>query len=281
VIALACAACVKPVVVVIPLYTTHLAAHEEMSLQRSLQVLAAHPITLVCPEGLDLSPLDRVPGAAQCRVERFDPGYFRSIDDYNRLMLSAGFYERFSAYGQLLICQTDVFVFADRLAHWVSRDYDYIGAPWIASGRRAWSAAALRISNWVRRRKKTDEHHFKVGNGGFSLRKVSTMLRIVREQAHDIQHLLAHPDDTRHHVEDVYFSLVAPLKMPEIRIPGHVEAVDFCIDRKPHIALRINGNRLPFACHGFDKPKVRDFWRPVIESALHQPPGLAAQRAVQ
>ncbi len=262
----------KPVIVVIPLYTTRLAAHERMSLQRSLQVLGAHPTAIVCPEGLDLAPLSDVPGLARCTVERFDPGYFRSIDDYNRLMLSPGLYERFSGYGHLLICQTDVFVFNDRLAHWVSRGYDYIGAPWIASEPRAWRRAALWIGNGFRRRKKTDEHHFKVGNGGFSLRRVSTMLRVVREQAPDIHHLLAHPDDRRHHVEDVYFSLVAPLKMPGIQIPGYQEAVDFCMDRKPAIALRINGNRLPFACHGFDKPKVRDFWRPLIDAALRQAP---------
>ena len=67
------------------------------------------------------------------------------------------------------------------------------------------------------------------------------------------------------HVEDVYISLVAPMLIPEMKIPDYTEAVDFCIDRKPKEALKINKGNVPFACHGFNKPKVRDFWKPFIE----------------
>ena len=69
---------------------------------------------MVKPDGLDTSALQaRFPFKA---VETFDPGYFKSIQGYNRLLLSTGFYERFLASAYLLICQLDVFVFRDDLA---------------------------------------------------------------------------------------------------------------------------------------------------------------------
>jgi hypothetical protein len=53
-----------------------------------------------------------------------------------------------------------------------------------------------------------------------------------------------------------------------MKIPDYREAVDFCIDRKPEMAVEINGGKVPFACHGFNKPKVSDFWKPLIDKAV-------------
>ena len=94
------------------------------------------------------------------------------------------------------------------------------------------------------------------------------MQRIVHEQRADIDHELANPSDHNYHVEDQYFSLVAPTKIAGMRIPGYAEAVDFCIDRRPNLALEMNSNNLPFACHGFGKKNVARFWQPIIQAAL-------------
>jgi hypothetical protein len=230
-------------------------------------VLGQHPLAIVCPDDLDLAPLDPVLGPARPDVERFEPRFFAGIDGYNRLLLSPGFYRRFEAYAQLLVCQTDAFVFSDQLESWSARDYDYIGAPWIASARNRGNAGLQCLGNLFRRQAKQEAHYFKVGNGGFSLRKVATMIRITEEQRPHIEHLLAHPGPDNLHVEDKYFSLVAPGRYPGMRIPDYREAVGFCIDRRPQLALEIHGGRLPFACHGFDKRNVRRFWQPIIERA--------------
>lgn len=262
----------EPVIVVVPLYTTDLRADETMSLQRTLKVLGRHPIAIACPEGLDLAPLDRLLAPARVRIERFPARYFAGVEGYNRMMLWPEFYRRFTAWRHLLICQTDAFVFGDRLLDWCHRDHDYIGAPWIATPRHALNKALFRLTNRFRSRAKQDAHYFKVGNGGFSLRKVATFLRITEEQRAQIEHMLAHPQDDLLHVEDKYFSLVAPQRYPEMRIPDYTEAVDFCIDRRPAIALRLNGGRLPFACHGFDKRNVRRFWQPILAQAERDRP---------
>lgn len=258
-------------IVVVPLHTTNLSADEVMSLKRSTQVLGRHHFAVVCPDGLDLSPIEALL-PENYSTERFAPEYFKGIKGYNRLMLSAEFYARFTAYNYLLICQADVFVFEDRLDYWCSKGYDYIGAPWIGSKRNLWNITLFNIRNFFKKnsKKRSNAHLFKVGNGGFSLRKISMMKRIVTQQSADIEEALKNPSSRNHHMEDIYFSLVAPAKIPEMKIPGYVEAAAFAFDRKPQAALEINGGKLPFACHGFNKPKVKDFWKPVFKGILER-----------
>lgn len=254
--------------VVVPLYTTNLSKDETMSLQRSVAMLGHFPFIIICPEGLDLSPLYELFGPVNLSLERFDPDYFKGIKGYNRLMLSEEFYNRFIDWDYILICQADVFVFRDELQYWVDKGYDYIGGPWIATPRNRWNVMLFNIKNFFKKKKKSSQHFFKVGNGGFSLRRVSVMQHIVSEQKADIEYALAHPNHHKHHIEDIYFSLLAPQKMPEMKIPGYKEAVGFSFDRRPHLALKINGGKLPFACHAFNKTIVKRFWRPIIKKAL-------------
>lgn len=253
----------KKAVVVIPIYKTNLDENELLSLKRSIKILHQHPFAIACPEGLDITPLNSILAPAHYTLHRFDPIFFKGIDGYNKLMLSEVFYNSFSDYEYLLLCQTDVFVFEDQLDYWCSKDYDYIGAPWIASKQTAITKILLNINNSLKKKKKTTEHFFKVGNGGFSLRKVTTMQRIVSEQKDNIKHCLENPNELSHHVEDIYFSLVAPV-LTEMKIPDYTEAVGFAMDRKPDIAYKLNGKKLPFACHRFYNRKVKEFWAPII-----------------
>ena len=251
-------------IVMVPLYTSHLSTDAALSLARSVRVLGHHPFAIVCPLGLDLSPLDSLLAPAKPRLERFDASYFDGIAGYNRLMLSKALYERFADYDYLLVCQTDAYVFHDALDHWCVKAYDYIGAPWIATNRTWLNGTLFDLNNLFRKRKKSDEYFFKVGNGGFSLRRLAMMRRIVSELRDDIDWHAANPDYRDRHIEDRYMSIVAPAHIPEMRIPDYREAVAFCIDRRPRLAMRMNAGQLPFACHGFDKHHVRAFWQPIL-----------------
>lgn len=255
-------------IVVMPIYTTNLSPEEILSVKRTAQMLGNYPISIVCPHGLDLSPLHTVFSPVTFTAERFDPAYFTGIKSYNRLMLSQELYARYSNYDYMLLCQADVFVFRDEFDFWCNKGYDYIGGPWIASKRTWWNITVFNIKNFFKKKKKSCRHFFKVGNGGFSLRRVATMERIVNEQRADIDHILENPNMHKHHIEDIYFSLVAPKKLPEMKIPDYKEALDFCFDRRPHIAYKLNNNRLPFACHGFNKSNVKLFWGPILKKAL-------------
>ena len=252
--------------IVIPLYKTHLDQIERMSLGRSLRVLKNHAFTIVCPDNLDLTPLESMFEGVNYDVRRFEPDFFKGIQGYNRLMLSSVFYAAFCDCKYILICQTDVFVFSDELLFWCEKNYDYIGAPWIASQQSALKQFFYALENFFKKKDKSSYHFFKVGNGGFSLRKVETMLYIVNQLKDKAEFFSKHRDERKYHQEDVFISVYAPTQIPGIKIPGYEEAVGFSMDRKPHLAYRLNRNELPFACHGFNKSKVREFWKPIILS---------------
>lgn len=254
----------KKAVVIVPIYKTALNGYEMLSLKRSVKILGSHPFAIVCPHGLDLSPLQDLLNTVQYETKSFNPDYFTGLEGYNRLMLSEEFYDSLSSYEYLLICQTDVYVFEDKLEYWCNKGYDYIGAPWIASKQNFFKKLELTVKNLVKKKKKNTDHFFKVGNGGFSLRKTETMIRIVTTQKDKIEYALQHRDERNYHIEDVYFSMAAP-QNTEMKIPDYMEAVDFAMDRKPHLAFKLNNNKLPFACHRFFNKNVDKFWLPIID----------------
>ena len=82
----------------------------------------------------------------------------------------------------------------------------------------------------------------------------------------DIQMNLKRDTNDFNIMEDVFWSIIVPKKYPGFKIPEYKEALGFAIDRKPHLALKLNNNKLPFGCHGFNKPKVETFWRDILIS---------------
>lgn len=251
--------------VVVPLYKTSLNDFERISLCRSLDVLKNHRFSIISPENLDLAPIEPMFDSVDYDIRRFDPDFFRGVQGYNRLMLSSNFYDAFSDCKYILICQTDVFVFSDQLLFWCEKDYDYIGAPWIASPQNPLKSLLYKMENFFTRKEKSAHHFFKVGNGGFSLRKVEVMQRIVSKLKDEAVFFSGFRDERKYHQEDVFISVYAPTQIQDIKIPDYKEAVGFAMDRKPHLAYKLNHQQLPFACHGFNKSKVRDFWRPIIQ----------------
>ena len=254
--------------VLIPLYKPSLDDLERLSLCRSLEVLKEHSFSIICPQTLDLTQIEPIFANVNYDVRRFDPEFFMGIQGYNRLMLSSELYSAFADCKYILICQTDVFVFSDQLLTWCNKGYDYVGAPWMASPQNSLKRFFYKIEHFFTKKEKSVHHFFKVGNGGFSLRKVETMLRIVSELRDEAIHFSEHKDDRKYHQEDVFISVYAPTQIQGINIPDYKEAVAFAMDRKPDLAYKLNNQQLPFACHGFNKSKVREFWKPVILKIL-------------
>lgn len=115
-------------------------------------------IVLAVPEKLDCSLyLKIIPSA---RIERFDDKFFVSVSSYSHLLLTPAFYQRFSAYDYMLIYQLDAWVFRDELDEWCAKGYEYIGAPFLLKHGRY--------------------EKIIVGNGGFSLRRIDAMLRVLQ-----------------------------------------------------------------------------------------------------
>lgn len=263
------------VAVVIPVHRAGLSATETIALTQCCRVLGRYGIVFVSPEELDTGAALAV--AAQAGVaprgERFPARWFRSTGTYNALMLSRDFYQRFAQHEHILIHQLDAFVFSDALERFCALGYDYIGAPWShrVDGRR-------------------------VGNGGFSLRKVRSALQVLALGASVSPARLAlawrrHAPlrsaivgffERRRRLDrimqsDTYLPLsLAHLmfvnedgfwgqncdKLPFFNTAPYEEALGFAFETDPDTALAKNGGRLPFGCHAW--PLEPRFWKPHI-----------------
>ena len=160
-------------------------------------------------------------------------------------------------------------------------DYDYIGAPWFRS-------------------KSEPEMGFsRVGNGGLSLRKVESFLRVIdsendgRRQASTWRNLLRGPlldiellpapkkwlkriqiyRNLRRGVrwyldhytlnEDRFWSDRAKFFCPEFKIAPADVALRFSFERFPRYCFEQNNRQLPFGCHAWPKWD-REFWEPYL-----------------
>lgn len=145
-------------VIVIPCYRDKMDRTEEVSLLQCARIFGGRrDIVLAVPETLDCSLyLSFIPSA---RLEKFDDKFFTSVSSYSHLLLTPEFYLRFQKYEYMLIYQLDAWVFRDELDEWCAKGYDYIGAPFIQKfGKR---------------------EKVLVGNGGFSLRRIDAILRVL------------------------------------------------------------------------------------------------------
>lgn len=86
------------------------------------------------------------------------------FSSYNDLLMTAEFWRQFQEYESVLVFQRDTVFCGARKNNTIEDflEYDYVGAPWNYKGGTTFMQVA-------------------VGNGGFSLRKVQAMLRVLRE----------------------------------------------------------------------------------------------------
>jgi hypothetical protein len=257
--------------IVIPICRPVLSADERLSLHQAYHIFASTPITIIKPATLDLSAI--LVDFPRLQVEEFDPAYFTSKTSYNSLMLSCELYKRFLHLDYILIYQLDAFVFRDELAEWCNKGYDYIGAPWlqkpIHSNRfyrigSAFKSVVLRcLGKFIPDR---NISRGKVGNGGFSLRRISSHFAVVTGAPECVHNYIALSKHSRFY-EDVFWAVEAPQIDPTFRIAPLKEALQFSFDKNPALCYRRNHHRLPFGCHGFNKRKSKHFWKKFI--AVH------------
>lgn len=224
-------------------------------LENGSRKLSNYDQVIVCSNKLDIDKsfgnLTKLP------VVRYDCSYFENIKGYNKLMLNTDFYKSFINYEYILIHQPDVFIFKDELKYWCSKNYSYIGAPWL----RKDDSKLKEFINSLRKivQPKYGIKHNKVGNGGFSLRNVSDFLEILNRAP---THILEEYKNKTHHLynEDVFWSIVSKNINPLFKIPNYLDALEFGVEFEPQKAYKINQNQLPFGCHA---PAVHDlhFWK--------------------
>lgn len=265
----------KLVCVTVPLSNRpNLTDDEKISLRHLEQFLGHYDKYLVAPKGLEIS----IPGFG---IKRFDGKFFGSGMAHNKLLLSTGFYKTFAEYRFILNYHLDSLVFSDQLQWWCSQDYDFIGAPWIEHKDAPYGPMLAG----------------KVGNGGFSLRKVESFLKVLKSKAYavhpseywakyygsrplhvrlwNLPKLLIKKMGFRNNVrwdisrvlqnwsEENFWADYADHYCPGFKIASVDEALKFAFECVPRYCFEKNDFGLPFGCHAWPKYD-RQFWEPFL-----------------
>lgn len=236
---------VEKAAVVVTVHKPEMNPLEGFSLSRCVDVLGHYPIVLAGPRSLDFTAYRRVAPSAEVVV--FDDRYFTSWDNYSEFLTLPPLFEAVASYEFILKYELDAFVFEDQLLEWCQRDWDYIGAPWM-NRRREWVG---------------------VGNGGFSLRKVGSCLKVLEAKRamesgnrparfrRRLARMIARARLGRwvykyvfpEAQEDVFWAKRAPDYYPAWKVAPVDEAMRFSMETGLMEAASVFRERPPFGCH--------------------------------
>lgn len=253
----------KSCVVIFPLYK--IPSKLELSfLENGLNLTKENKQVIIAPEGLIINESFGL--LEQLEIKRFAKHHFESINGYNQLLLSKDFYTTFRLFDFMLIHQADVYLFKDELNFWCEKNYDYIGAPWFRPDKlnrgslfNLWQK--IKIS--LKTNKTYAKRYNRTGNGGLSLRKVSTALKVLNSVNVCLLRKYTHSHGNCFN-EDIFWSLEAPKIVANYHTPELKEAMQFAVEFYPSIAYhQYLQETLPFGCHAPLKHET-DFWRKFI-----------------
>lgn len=254
-------------VIIIPIYKETPSQFDITSLKQCFKILGRHEVIIIAPESLEISPYENIVGK-KLNIERFPNFFFKDISGYNSLMLEKTFYERFVEHEYMLIYQLDCYVFKDEFTFWCKQGYDYIGSPWLDyqyyNLKKHQKAFFLIKRNFLSlffpyTFDKTQLTN-RVGNGGFSLRKIKPFIdSLIHHNPKEIQKFKDSNDSVALYNEDVFWSFFAK----NIKKPNYKKAIKFSIDNAVPIGVKLNNDEMPFGCHGW----IRNFhfWKNYIQ----------------
>jgi len=232
-------------VTAVPVYKTSPSKSEALSLLQ-LRFLEVQNVTLVCPENLDLCHyLDLWP---DLKIQRYAPEHFVSVQSYNDLVISPIFYAPFAKdYDYLLIHQLDAFLLSNQINQFCNAGFDYYGAPW----KTGFPQYRFLFNQWAIR---LNTKRFHVGNGGLSLRKItSTLDLLARKEGHYSKTLF---------IEDAFLGYWGSVDGNFHSCPPLLAAT-FSLEMDPNYWIAQTGV-LPMGFHGFEVWHP-DFYKPLLQ----------------
>ncbi len=245
--------------IVCPIYTPMLKRNEELALINNIQKLAKYRFELLIADNLLIEYYRKfVRGNVLITLVPYK--HLSSITSYNQFLMSSTFWELFDTEF-VLICQYDAWIFSDELDPWLKRNYDYIGAPWFKGFINAKSNSPLLK---------------KIGNGGLSLRKRKTMLKVIEDFSFiqalldamfkikrlKLYYLIKLFLSSKGCNEDKFFSYCVD-HLVYYRVASIKDSIKFSFEINPEVLFKMNQEILPFGCHGWDKYSTQ-FWKKFI-----------------
>lgn len=229
--------------VAIPVYKEKLNPVEEGVLRDAFEKLSDFPFQFIAPGNLDLKYYQET--FRECGSLSFNEWQSDSISDYNRLMMQHTFYRAFEEYESILIFQLDGLLLKGNteLHSFLDMGYDYIGAPWPGEGYRYCKRVVPGSGHIPLLRKLQGETLCRVGNGGVSLRKVSSMIRFFEVWEPEAE--------VWGKAEDIFISFYGQKRKCELNIAPVKVARYFSLETNMKEEIE-NGN-IPFAVHKWEQ----------------------------
>jgi hypothetical protein len=254
----------KECIVLFPVYKS-LKMSEVLAIEQAVKMTPGVDKAFIVPRDFLID--ESFANFAELPFERFHDSFFDGIVGYNHLMLTVDFYERFRDYKYMLIHQTDAFLFRPDLQYWCNKNYDYIGAPWLTPRKikkEKLYASILALCPWIysSRKRRLVKHYNNVGNGGLSLRKIDTFIKVL--ESAKIPAILKNyfekmTSDTLYN-EDIFWSLEGPRLYKKFKKPDWWEAMHFAVELQPSFAYSLMNRELPFGCHA-SLVHEPEFWK--------------------
>lgn len=236
--------------IIVPVYR-QLAHFEEVSLLALFRNAKNRDnIWFILPDD-DSNTLNKLTGflssqgilGGEYHIKFFSAEYFVSKNTYSRLLLTKEFYDTWLEMGYVksFIYQTDCYLFRDEFEKWANTEYEYIGAPIIATN-----------SDW-------GYNGNYVGNGGFSMRD-NRKFSYIMDRSNDIwvkykdaleNTILEKNSDYKYiDFEDIFICRLLS-KYVYIDIPSAKKAAEFAYDRNPSVCASVYGVKCPMCAHNF------------------------------
>jgi hypothetical protein len=267
----------RTVAIVVPLSArTTLSPEEELSLRHLVHFLGGYDSYFIVPPGVSMQRQ----GFRELHVPR---KFFGSAAAHNRLLMWPAFYSAFREYEYILIYHLDSLVFSDRLLDWCRAGWDYVGAPWIPSDDTPWVKEP------------------RVGNGGFTLMRVESALRVLYNRhcqrpvtfwadlvtrygafrrtfalferlpdglpgSRALARVAAHARRSENPIgwnNDFFWSFEAERYCPGFKVATVEHGLRFAFEAAPRTCFELNHRQLPFGCHAWTRFD-RAFWEPYL-----------------
>ena len=252
-----------------------LSPEEEISIKHLETYLGRYDRYLIEPQGMNF----RLEGFG---LKEFESDFFGSVKAHRKMLFSEKFYKSFQKYRFVLIYHTDALVFSDQLEYWCEKNYDYIAPPWIPHNDAPYAGLS--------------DYEGKVGNGGFSLRRIDGFLdvlnsrrlwraplssikksmtstknpaQIAKSIANSLKLFLPAYNGVRQELnsytppEDHFWANRAKHYSPKFRIAPMEIALQFAFECVPRFCYQKNHHKLPFGCHAWARYD-KNFWTPFL-----------------
>jgi hypothetical protein len=255
------------VAIIIPIYQKFqlLEKSELQLLEQIKNVFKNREILIILPESLEEDWKQKI----EFQTIRFSDSYFKDKFSYSKLLCRKQFYQSFSDFDYIQIIQTDCWIFEDKLDYFTSLGHDYIGAPWMVGGFDGYP----------------EEKLWKTGNGGFSLRRVSSFISILEQIEHTpkgkmavfksnhrspkaIIKNLGIRNNLNHYIkeapgEDIFWCTYVPkiFNPSEFKIADTVTAAHYAFEVLPQFLFeKVTNGKLPMGCHNWINNNP-SFWK--------------------